>query len=133
MQYRVAQPGEILRAGGTVLNLVDLSDVYMTFFLATGNAGVIPLGAEVRIILDAIPQYVMPAKTTFVSSVAQFTPKTVETAEERQKLVFRIKAQIDPTLLREHIQQVKTGVPGMAYVRIADRPWPAELQIKLPE
>ena len=133
VQYRVAQPGEVLRAGGTVLNLVDLSDVYMTFFLATGNAGRIPLGAEVRIILDAIPQYVMPAKISFVSSVAQFTPKTVETAEERQKLVFRIKAQIDPTLLREHIQQVKTGVPGMAYVRIEDRPWPAELQIKLPE
>ena len=112
---------------------MDLSDVYMTFFLATENAGRIPLGAEVRIILDAIPQYVMPAKISFVSSVAQFTPKSVETAEERQKLVFRIKAQIDPTLLREHIEQVKTGVPGMAYVRIEDRPWPAELQIKLPE
>lgn len=133
VQYRVAQPGEVLRAGGTVLNLVDLSDVYMTFFLATENAGRVPLGAEVRIILDAIPQYVMPAKISFVSSVAQFTPKTVETAEERQKLMFRIKAQIDPTLLREHIRQVKTGVPGMAYVRIDDRPWPTELQIKMPE
>ena len=133
VQYRVAQPGEVLSAGATVLNLVDLSDVYMTFFLATENAGRIPLGAEVRIILDAIPQYVMPAKISFVSSVAQFTPKSVETTEERQKLVFRIKAQIDPTLLREHIEQVKTGVPGMAYVRIEDRPWPAELQIKLPE
>ncbi|MFD2250036.1 glycoside hydrolase family 43, partial [Pseudochelatococcus lubricantis] len=67
-----------------------------------------------------------------VADVAQFTPKTVETEEERQKLVFRIRARIPPGLLRKYIQQVKTGLPGMAYVRFdADAEWPASLTEKL--
>ncbi|MDY6816956.1 MAG: HlyD family efflux transporter periplasmic adaptor subunit [Pseudomonadota bacterium] len=132
IQYRVAQPGEVLSPGGVVLNMVDLTDVYMTFFLPTEQAGRVALGAEARLVLDAAPQYVVPAEISFVADVAQFTPKTVETKEERQKLMFRIKAQIDPDLLREHLQQVKTGLPGMAYVRLDPQvDWPAELQTRL--
>jgi HlyD family secretion protein len=134
VQYRVAQPGEVLSPGGAVLNMVDLSDVYMTFFLPTAQAGRVALGAEARVVLDAAPQYVIPAKVSFVGDVAQFTPKTVETAEERQKLMFRIKAQIDPDLLKEHLRQVKTGLPGMAYVRLdPGSDWPPELQTRLPQ
>ncbi len=134
VQYRVAQPGEVLNAGGAVLNLVDLSDVYMTFFLPTEDAGRVKLGAEARIILDAAPQYVIPAKISFVADVAQFTPKSVETAEERQKLMFRLKAQIPPELLRKHIEDVKTGLPGMAYVRLdPNAEWPARLEVRLPK
>jgi HlyD family secretion protein len=129
VQYRVAQPGEVLSAGGRVLNLVDLGDVHMTFFLPTAQAGRVTLGAEVRLVLDAAPQYIIPAKATFVADVAQFTPKTVETEEERLKLMFRIKAQIPPELLKKYIQQVKTGLPGMAYVRLDPNvEWPARLQ-----
>ena len=134
VQYRVAQPGEVLPAGGRVLNLVDLSDVYMTFFLPTAAAGRVALGTEVRLILDANPQYVIPAKVSFVADVAQFTPKTVETEQERQKLMFRIKAQIHPDLLKKHITQVKTGLPGMAYVRLdPGAEWPTHLRVKLPQ
>lgn len=128
VQYRVAQPGEILGAGGRVLNLVDLSDVAMVFFLPTADAGRLTMGGEVRLVLDAAPRYVIPAEIKFVADVAQFTPKTVETTQERQKLMFRVKAKIPPSLLTEHIRQVKTGLPGMAYVRIDPRiPWPARL------
>ncbi|MFD1327233.1 HlyD family secretion protein [Mycoplana ramosa] len=128
VQYRVAQPGEVLAAGGRVLNLVDLSDVSMTFFLPTEQAGRVALGSEVRLVLDAAPQYVVPAKATFVADVAQFTPKTVETQEERLKLMFRVKARIEPELLKRYIRQVKTGLPGMAYVQVApDAEWPAFL------
>ena len=128
VQYRVAQPGEVLSNGGRVLNLVDLSDVYMTFFLPTAQAGRIAIGADARIVLDAVPQYLIPAKVSYVADVAQFTPKTVETEEERQKLMFRIKAQISPDLLRKYILQVKTGLPGMAYVRFDSKAeWPARL------
>jgi HlyD family secretion protein len=82
--------------------------------------------------LDAAPQYVIPAKASFVADVAQFTPKTVETEEERQKLMFRIKAQIPPDLLRKHIQQVKTGLPGMAYVKLdPEAEWPKRLSENL--
>jgi len=132
VQYRVAEQGEVLSAGGRVLNLVDLSDVYMTFFLPTEQAGRVGLGTEVRVVVDAAPKYVIPAKVSFVANVAQFTPKTVETADERQKLMFKVKARIAPDLLRKHLHQVKTGLPGMAYVRLDPRAdWPANLQIRV--
>ncbi|MGD9503592.1 MAG: HlyD family secretion protein [Syntrophobacteraceae bacterium] len=134
VQYRVAQPSEVVGAGGKVLNLVDLSDVYMTFFLPTEMAGRVALGSEVRIVLDAAPQYAIPARASFVADVAQFTPKPVETAAEREKLMFRIKAHIPPDLLRAHIMQVKTGLPGMAYVRVDPMvPWPDRLEVRLPK
>lgn len=131
VQYRVAQPGEVIGAGGRVLNLVDLSDVYMTFFLPTSAAGRIGLGTEVRLVLDAAPEYVIPANVSFVADVAQFTPKTVETASEREKLMFRVRAQIPLALLKKHITYVKTGLPGVAYVRADPKAeWPARLQLK---
>jgi HlyD family secretion protein len=133
VQFRVAQPGEVLAGGGRVLNLVDLSDVYMTFFLPETTAGKVAIGSEVRLVLDAAPQYVIPAKVSFVASTAQFTPKSVETASERQKLMFRVRAQIAPELLREHLAQVKTGVPGMAWIRVdGTQPWPDSLAVRLP-
>jgi len=128
VQYKVAQPGEVLAAGGRVLNIVDLSDVYMTFFLPTDQAGRVPMGAEVRLVLDAAPKYIIPANVTFVADVAQFTPKTVETQEERTKLMFRIKARIPPELLRKYVQFVKTGLPGMAYVQLDPKAeWPTHI------
>jgi len=132
VQYRIAEAGEVVPAGGRVLNVVDLSDVYMTFYLPTETAGRIPQGAEVHLVLDAFSQYVIPAKATFVADVAQFTPKTVQTEEERLKLTFRIKAHIDPDLLKKYIAQVKTGLPGMAYVQLDPKAeWPPELQVRL--
>ncbi|MCP3657262.1 HlyD family secretion protein [Herbaspirillum sp.] len=134
VQYRIAQPGEVLGGGGKLLNLVDLSDVYMTFFVPETVAGKLALGGEARIVLDAAPQYVIPARISFVASTAQFTPKTVETASERQKLMFRVKAQIDPALLRQHLTLVKTGLPGVAWVRTDNtRDWPATLAVKVPQ
>lgn len=131
VQYRVAQPGEVVAGGGRVINLVDLSDVSMTFFLPETAAGQIGLGSEVRIVLDAAPGYVVPARISFVADVAQFTPKTVETESERQKLMFRVKARIDPQLLRRYMAYVKTGLPGVAYVRTDPRvPWPADLKTR---
>ncbi|HCF2410393.1 HlyD family secretion protein [Pseudomonas aeruginosa] len=134
VQYRVAQPGEVLPAGGKLLNMVDLADVYMTFFLPSMQAGRVELGQEVRLVIDAVPDYVIPAKVSYVASVAQFTPKTVETASEREKLMFRVKARLDSALLEKYITYVKTGVPGMAYLRLdPEAEWPANLQIKVPQ
>ncbi len=112
VQYRVAEPGEVLPAGGKVLNMVDLSDVYMTFFLPEVVAGKLAQGAEVR----------------------QFTPKTVETANERQKLMFRVKARISRDLLLRHLKLVKTGLPGVAWVKIdPNAKWPDNLAVKVPQ
>ncbi|MCW4646457.1 HlyD family secretion protein [Pseudomonas aeruginosa] len=128
VQLRVAEPGEVLAVGGRALNLVDLADVYITFFLPETEAGRVALGSDVRIVLDAAPHMPIPAKVSFVASTAQFTPKSVETQSERQKLMFRVKAQIAPELLRRYPEQVKTGLPGVAWVKLdADTPWPASL------
>ncbi len=134
IQYRVAQQGEVLGAGGKVLNLADLSDVYMTFFVPESTAGKLAMGSEVHIILDAAPQYVIPAQVSFVASTAQFTPKTVETASERQKLMFRVKAQIDRDLLQKSLTQAKPGLPGVAWVKLdSQAQWPEELAVKVPK
>lgn len=133
VQYRIAQPGEVVAAGGRVLNLVDLRDVYMTFFLPTAMAGRLAQGAEVRIVLDAAPDYVFPASVSFVADVAQFTPKTVETASEREKLMFRVRAQVPPDVLDENLLRVKTGLPGVAYMLAdSEAEWPDHLAVKLP-
>ncbi len=130
IQYQIAEPGEVLAGGGRVLNMVDISDVFMTFFLPTAQAGRVAIGSEVRLILDAAPNVVIPAQVTFVASVAQFTPKTVETENERLKLMFRVRASIPPELLVKYADQVKTGLPGMAYVRLdRNQEWPAELRM----
>ena len=134
VQYKVAEEGEVLPAGGRVLNLVDLGDVYMTFYLPTQQAGEAAIGADARIVLDAFKEYVIPATITYVASVAQFTPKTVETEAERQKLMFRLKANIPKELLRKYKDMIKTGVPGVAYVKLDSKAeWPDNLAVRLPQ
>lgn len=133
VQYRIVQPGEVVGAGGKIVSLIDIGDVYMTFFLPEMAAGRVALGSEVRIVLDAARNLVIPAQVSYVASVAQFTPKTVETQNERQKMVFRVKARIDPELLQRYPEHVKTGLPGIAHVRLdAGRAWPDALQTRLP-
>ena len=128
IQYLIAQEGEIVGSGGRILSLVDLGDVYMTIFLPTSQAGRVRVGSEVRLVMDAAPDFVLPASVSYVADVAQFTPKTVETADEREKLMFRIRARLDPDLLARYLDYVKTGLPGMAYVRLdPDAEWPAFL------
>ena len=125
IQYRIAEVGEVLSSGGRVLNLVDLTDVYLTFFVPEETAGKIALGADARIVLDAMDDIAIPASISYVASVAQFTPKSVETRVEREKLMFRVKAKIDPALLKQYVEYVKTGIPGVAWVRLDDKePWP---------
>jgi len=128
VQYLVAQPGEVMAGGGRVLNLIDLGDVYMTFFLPTVPAGRVALGSEARIVLDTAPGVVIPAQVSFISDVAQFTPRTVETSEERVGLMFRIRVRVAPDLLRKHADYVKPGLPGMAYVKLDPAAqWPEAL------
>ena len=113
VQYRLARAGEVVAAGQRVLTILDLKDVYMTIYLPATVAGQLMLGDEARVIADPIPEYVLPATVSFVATDAQFTPKSVETAEERQKLMFRVKLQGDPKFLEQ-----------CRPVREDGRPWP---------
>ena len=133
VETRNAQPGEVLGPGGKVLTLDDLADVYMYVFLPTDSVGKVALGSEARIVLDAVPNYPIRAVVSFISPNAQFTPKTVETAQERHNLTFRVKLQIPKERLRQFEQFVKAGVPGMGYVRLDPSvDWPSQLQWKDP-
>ena len=128
--YRLAEPGEVLAAGGKALTLLDLSDMYMTIYLPTDKAGQVALNSEARILLDALPGQPIPATVSFVAPKAQFTPREVETRSEREKLMFRLKVKADPVWLAAHRDLAKGGMPGVAYVRLeASAPWPANLQL----
>jgi len=134
VQYRLARAGEVVAAGQRVLTILDLNDVYMTIYLPANAVGRLALGDEARTILDPVPEYVFPNKISFVATEAQFTPKSVETAEEREKLMFRVKLQADPQVLSKFSRQVKTGVRGLGFVRTDPKvPWPDELAVKLPQ
>jgi HlyD family secretion protein len=133
VQYRLVNTGEVIGAGAKIFTLLDLSKVYMTVFLPTADVGKVALGAEGRIVLDALPDLVIPGNVSFISPTSQFTPKPVETRSERDKLMFRVKVRVDPDLLANHIAEVRTGLPGVAYIRFDPKvAWPAHLQPNLP-
>ena len=73
--YKIAENGEIVANGGKVLVVLDLLNTYMTIFLPTSQAGLVDIGSEARIVLDAIPNIAIPAHVTFVSPLAQFTQR----------------------------------------------------------
>lgn len=131
--YRLAEEREVLGAGGKVLTLVNLDDVYMEIFLPSNEAARIDVGAEARIVLDARPEYAARAKVTFISPEAQFTPKQVETRSERDKLMFRVKLKVPQEKLLPYIEKVKTGVRGVGYVKVDPNvPWPEKLNRPFP-
>jgi HlyD family secretion protein len=129
LQYRLANIGEVLPAGGKVFTMLDISYVYMDIYLPTLEAGKIKVGTDARILLDAYPNTPIPAKVSFIASQAQFTPKAVETQSEREKLMFRIRVRIDAERSRAHALSVRSGLPGVAYVRADPNvAWPENLQ-----
>lgn len=134
VQYRLAEPGEVLAAGARVVTLLDVGQVYMTVFLPAAQVGRLEVGGEARLVLDPVPDLVIPATVSFVSADAQFTPNAVETKDERDKLMFKVKLRIDADLLVKYQTQVKTGVRGLGYVRYDSAAvWPDRLAVRLPQ
>lgn len=131
--YRLAEPGEIVGAGQPILTLLDLAEVYMEVFLPADQAGRLAIGAEARIVLDPMPDFAIPAEVSFVSPEAQFTPRQVETLEEREKLVFRVRVRIPAELVKARIRHVKTGIRGVAWVKVDPAAeWPEALDRRVP-
>jgi len=134
IEYRVANVGEVLPAGGKVFTMLDTSYVYMDIYLSTLSAGRVKLGTDARIVLDSYPAHPFPAKVVFIAAQAQFTPKTVETKDERDVLMFRVRVRIDPDQLKAHAAAVRSGLPGMAYVQTEPNVvWPVTLQTAAPK
>lgn len=132
--YRLAEPGEMLAAGGKALTIVNLEDVYMEIYLPSEQAAGIKNGADARITVDFAPGRAAVGYVSFVSPEAQFTPKQVETRTERDKLMFRVKIQIPKELVSAHIDRIKTGIRGVGYVKINDSAvWPSWLERRFVE
>lgn len=128
--YRLAEPGEVLPAGGKVFSMLDLNDVYMYIYLSAADSGNVQLGSDARIVLDALPDTPIPCKVVYVSPRNQFTPKEVETKDEREKFMFRVKLKVDPEWLAQHSMLAKPGMPGIGWVKTnPDAVWPANLQV----
>ena len=127
--YKMLEAGEVIGSGGKVLTVLEIDDIYMTIFLPTADAGRVKIGSEARIKLDALDAAI-PARVSFISPEAQFTPKEIETESEREKLMFRIKVKIDPTFLKNQSFRFSSGTPGIAHIRLDEKtPWPDELKI----
>ncbi len=133
VQFQLARKGETVAAGEPIVTILDLTDLHMVVFLSAADTGRLGIGDEARVILDAVPDYVIPAEVSFVASESQFTPKTVETEEERAKLMFRAELRIDRQVLKTYYGRVEGGLTGSGFVRTKpDAKWPAELEVKLP-
>src|SRR3974390_1595043 len=129
IQYRIVNIGEVLPAGGKVFTMLDTSYVYMDIYLPTLQAGLVKIGNDARIVLDAYPDHPIPAKVSFIADQAQFTPKTVETQSERDKLMFRTRVRIEQERLLAHTDAIRSGLPGVTYVRWDPAvAWPTNLQ-----
>ncbi len=109
---KAAEPGEYLNAGSPVVAAADLTEIWLRAFVPETELGRLHLGQEADVTTDAYPDRVFRGRVTFISSEAEFTPKQVQTFEERVKLVYRIKISMDnPDLL------LKPGMPADARIR----------------
>ena len=111
---RFAEPGAVLGAGGKILTIIDPQNMFMNIYVPAGAAGNIISGSEARVFPDAFAGSHIPATVTYIAEKAQFTPREVEAAEERQKLVFRVKVH----LRNQEDKRLKPGLPGVTYVRV---------------
>jgi HlyD family secretion protein len=117
---RTAERGERVEAGTPLFTLVDLDRLYVKIYVPEPSIGKVALGQEARVYVDAYPGRAFPARVSRVSQEAEFTPKNVETREERVKLVFAVEVA-----LGENPGGVlKPGMPADAVVRWQpDAPW----------
>lgn len=92
---KAAEPGEVLAAGTTVVTLGDLAKPWLRGYINEKDLGRVKLGTTVKVTTDSYPRKVYNGKITFIASEAEFTPKQIQTQEERVKLVYRIKIEID--------------------------------------
>lgn len=132
VEYTVAQAGNVVAAGSVLLSLVDPLDVSMDVFLPISAMGQVAIGAEARIVPDGLPA-VLPAQVIRIAEQAQFTPKYVETAAEREHLMYRVTVRIPPEIAADYADYLKGGMTAVGYVRLDEhKEWPSELALRLP-
>ena len=133
VEYQIAEVGNVLGAGGKVVSLLDPTDTYINVFLTAPQMNQLKLGDEARIVIDGMDA-VFPDNITFIANNAQFTPKSVETTEERAKLMFKVKLQLPVDIALKYKLLLKGGMTGLGYVKYDQQAqWPAQLNVRLPQ
>ena len=111
--HKAVEAGELVMPGATVVTLADLDSVYVMIYVTELEIGRIKLGDGVEVRIDAFPERAFPGKITYISPQAEFTPKNVQTKEDRVKLVFGVKVEIE-----NKDGLLKPGLPADAVVRV---------------
>ena len=117
---RVRAAGEVVAAGSPIVDLVDLDHLFLKVYVPESVLGHLRLGLPARLTLDTQPDVPVPARVTFIAARAEFTPKEVQTVDERVKLTFAVKLQADDNRQR----RLLPGMPADAVIRWKDDvPW----------
>jgi HlyD family secretion protein len=106
-----ALSGEVVQIGAPVFTIVDLNNLWVTAYINETDLGKVKLNQEAYVVTDTYPEKRYKGWVSFISSEAEFTPKTIQTTEERVKLVYRIKVRVDNSSL-----ELKPGMPADAYI-----------------
>lgn len=106
---KVAHEGEMAVPGAPLLTLADLGDLTLTVYVAESDVGIVSLGQKVEVFVDSFPNRPFTGHITFISDKAEFTPKNVQTREERINTVFAVKIKLE-----NEAQQLKPGMPADA-------------------
>jgi HlyD family secretion protein len=111
--HKAVEAGELVTPGATIVTLVELDSVYVMIYVSEKELGWIKLGAAAEVKIDAFPDKAFIGKVTYISPEAEFTPKNVQTKEDRIKLVFGVKVEIEN---REGL--LKPGPPADAVIKV---------------
>lgn len=103
--------GEVVKAGTPVFTAIDLDNIWVTAYINEKDLGRVKLNQAAEVVTDTYPGKKYKGRVSFISSQAEFTPKFIQTQEERVKLVYRIKVQVDNSSL-----ELKPGMPADAYL-----------------
>jgi HlyD family secretion protein len=90
-----AELGEVLAPGTTIATIGDLNHPWLRAYIGEQDLGRVKIGSEVRVTTDSYPEKIYQGRVSFISSEAEFTPKQIQTTEERVKLVYRIKIELE--------------------------------------
>lgn len=105
--------GEVVLPGATVATVAEIDEVWLKGYVSEKDLGDVKLGQKAEITIDTFPEKVYPGVVTFISPRAEFTPKNVQTKEERVKQVYRVKVTLPNP---EH--ELKIGMPAEGYLSV---------------
>ena len=111
-----AEPGEVLAAGTTVVTIADLEHPWLRAYIREQDLGRVKIGSKAKVTTDSYPGKSYSGRVSFISSEAEFTPKQIQTPEERVKLVYRIKVDVENTN-----QELKSNMPADAEILASEK------------